>query len=64
MDSAAELFHVTGCGVMFLDDAQVLHYAAASDGHGRELEQAQTDAGTGPCVQALDHQPCREDRTT
>ena len=53
VDSAATLFNVTGCGVMFLDDAQVLHYAAASDGHGRELEQAQTQAGTGPCVQAL-----------
>lgn len=51
--SAAKLFHVTGSGVMFIDDAQGLHYAAASDGHGRELEQAQTRAGTGPCVQAL-----------
>jgi GAF domain-containing protein len=53
VDSAAALFSVTGAGVMFLDDAQLLHYAAASDGHGRELEQAQTRAGTGPCVQAL-----------
>ena len=53
VDSAAALFHVTGCGVMFIDDGQVLHYAAASDGHGRELEQAQTRAGTGPCVQSL-----------
>ena len=53
VDSAASLFRVTGCGVMFLDDEQVLHYAAASDGHGRELEQAQTRAGTGPCVQSL-----------
>jgi GAF domain-containing protein len=53
VDSATSVFHVTGCGVMFIDDAQVLHYAAASDGHGRELEQAQVRAGTGPCVQAL-----------
>jgi GAF domain-containing protein len=53
VESAAALFRVTGAGVMFLDDAQLLHYAAASDGHGRELEQAQTRAGTGPCVQAL-----------
>ncbi|RKQ87159.1 GAF domain-containing protein [Solirubrobacter pauli] len=51
--SAAALFNVTGSGVMFIDDAQVLHYAAASDGHGRELERAQVRAGTGPCVQAL-----------
>jgi len=55
VDSATALFNVTGCGVMFIDDGQVLHYAAASDGHGRELEQAQTRAGTGPCVQALVH---------
>jgi len=55
VDSATSLFNVTGCGVMFIDDAQVLHYAAASDGHGRELEHAQTRAGTGPCVQALVH---------
>jgi GAF domain-containing protein len=53
VDSATALFNVTGCGVMFLDDAQVLHYAVATDGHGRELEQAQVRAGTGPCVQAL-----------
>ncbi len=53
VDSAAALFNVTGAGVMFVDDAQLLHYAAASDGHGRELEQAQTRAGTGPCVQSL-----------
>ena len=53
VDSAASLFPVTGCGVMFLDDEQVLHYAAASDGHGRELEQAPVRAGTGPCVQSL-----------
>jgi GAF domain-containing protein len=53
VDSAAVLFHVTGAGVMFVDDGQLLHYAAASDGHGRELEQAEARAGTGPCVQAL-----------
>ncbi|MDA0183110.1 GAF and ANTAR domain-containing protein [Solirubrobacter phytolaccae] len=53
VESATAVFRVTGCGVMFIDDAQVLHYAAASDGHGRELEKAQTRAGTGPCVQSL-----------
>lgn len=55
VESATALFHVTGCGVMFIDDAHVLHYAVATDGHGRELEQAQVRAGTGPCVQALVH---------
>lgn len=53
VESASTVFSVSGSGVMFIDDGEVLHYAAASDGHGRELEQAQTRAGTGPCVQAL-----------
>ena len=65
VESAAALFHVAGSGVMFLDEAQGLRYAASSDGHGRELEQAQTRAGTGPCVQALvsDHVVKTEDVT-
>jgi GAF domain-containing protein len=65
VESAAALFHVAGSGVMFLDEAHTLHYAAASDGHGRELEQAQTRAGTGPCVQSLvtDHVVKTEDVT-
>ncbi|MDA0174575.1 GAF and ANTAR domain-containing protein [Solirubrobacter taibaiensis] len=53
VDSAAELFRVSGSGVMFIDDDQLLQYAAASDGHGRELEEAETRAGTGPCVQSV-----------
>src|SRR3954470_14196007 len=53
VNSAAELFTVAGSGVMFADDAHVLHYLAASDGHGRELEHVQERCGTGPCVEAL-----------
>jgi GAF domain-containing protein len=53
VDSAASLFSVTGSGLMFADDEHVLRYAAASDGHGRELERVQEHAGTGPCVAAL-----------
>ena len=56
VDSAASLFGVTGCGVMFLDDGQVLHYAAASDGHGRELEQAQMRRRHGPVCPVVGHQ--------
>ncbi|MBE2315611.1 GAF and ANTAR domain-containing protein [Solirubrobacter sp. CPCC 204708] len=65
VNSAAALFNVAGCGVMFLDAGQVLHYAASSDGHGRELERAQVRAGTGPCVQSLvtDHIVKTEDVT-
>jgi GAF domain-containing protein len=53
VESAKALFHVAGSGVMFIDEAQALRYATVTDGHGRELEQAQTRAGTGPCVQSL-----------
>jgi GAF domain-containing protein len=53
VDSAAGVLSVTGSGLMFADDDHVLRYVAASDGHGRELEHAQEDAGTGPCVAAL-----------
>ena len=53
VDSAAALFAVAGCGVMFIDDAHALHYIGASDGHGRELEHVQQRTGTGPCVEAL-----------
>jgi len=53
VESAATVFRVTGSGVMFIDDANTLRYAVASDGHGRELELVQTRAGTGPCVQSL-----------
>jgi GAF domain-containing protein len=53
VESACTLFSVTGSGVMFVDDAHVLRYLAASDRHGRELEAAQEEAGTGPCVEAL-----------
>jgi GAF domain-containing protein len=38
---------------MLADEAHELHYAAATDGHGRELERIQARASCGPCVDAL-----------
>jgi len=66
VNSARALFGVDGSGVMLADDAHILRYIAASDGHGRELEHVQERVGTGPCVEALidDHVITTEDVTT
>jgi hypothetical protein len=53
--SSTTAFGVAGCGVMFADGEHVLHYAAASDEEGRKLEEAQSAAARGPCVDALVH---------
>src|SRR4051812_27344238 len=50
VDSAADVFTITGSGLMFADDDHVLRYVAASDGHGRELERVKEEVGTGPWV--------------
>lgn len=47
------VFAVSGAGLMLVDSSSVLRYVAASDEPGRMLEQAQEQAGTGPCVEAL-----------
>jgi GAF domain-containing protein len=53
VDAASRLHSAVGSGVMIADGEHVLHYVAASDGHGRVLEQIQEQTGTGPCVAAL-----------
>jgi GAF domain-containing protein len=53
VDDAQAVFGVTGTGLMFMDDEQVLRYVAASDDAGRVLEVAQEEHGVGPCVDAL-----------
>jgi GAF domain-containing protein len=53
VDAAATLYPVAGSGVMLADGEHVLHYVAASDGHGRDLERIQELTGSGPCVDAL-----------
>jgi GAF domain-containing protein len=51
----AELFTVSGSGMMFLDEDSVSRFAVASDERARVLEQVQEDLGTGPCVDAVVH---------
>lgn len=53
VDSAARVTDVDGAGLMLIDAAQVLRYVAASDAPGRQLEEAQEQAGDGPCVRAF-----------
>jgi GAF domain-containing protein len=53
VEDAKAVFDVTGTGLMFMDDEQVLRYVAASDDSGRVLEVAQEEHGVGPCVDAL-----------
>jgi GAF domain-containing protein len=43
------VFGCTGAGIMFITESGHLSYVAASDEAGRRLEQAQADAGQGPC---------------
>jgi GAF domain-containing protein len=43
------VFGYGGAGIMFVTDSGHLTYVAASDEVGRQLEQAQADAGQGPC---------------
>ena len=53
--AAAEIFAVSGVGLMLIADDQVLRYVAASDGRAAELERAQEDMGIGPCVDSFVH---------
>ncbi len=43
------VFGYSGAGIMFITESGYLSYVAASDEAGRQLEQAQADAGQGPC---------------
>lgn len=43
------VFGCSGAGVMFVTEAGQLSYVAASDEAGRQLEEAQAQAGQGPC---------------
>jgi GAF domain-containing protein len=43
------VFGYSGAGIMFITESGHLAYVAASDETGRQLEQAQAEAGQGPC---------------
>jgi GAF domain-containing protein len=48
--AAAEIFHLSGVGLMLVAPDQELRYVAASDERARVLEIGQEAAGDGPCV--------------
>ncbi len=51
---AAEVFGVTGVGLMLIDPVDhQLRYVAATDALAERLESAQEEAGEGPCVEAF-----------
>jgi GAF domain-containing protein len=53
IEASLGVFDVSGAGLMFVDESQVLRYAAASDARSAVLEAAQERFGAGPCVDAL-----------
>lgn len=55
VDALRELFEADGAGLMLVDDGQLLHYVAATDGRSGALEQAQSETGEGPCIDSLVH---------
>jgi GAF domain-containing protein len=46
------VFECSGAGIMFVTESGQLAYVASSDEAGRRLEQAQADAGEGPCYES------------
>jgi GAF domain-containing protein len=50
IEACVAIFGVDGGGLMVADERSALRYVVASDGPGRLLEDAQIDAGEGPCV--------------
>ena len=55
VDALRELFDADGAGLMLVDDGQLLHYVATTDGRAAALEAAQSEGGEGPCVDSLVH---------
>jgi GAF domain-containing protein len=48
--AVAVLFRVDGAGIMLVDDREILRSVAATDERGADLERAEQQAGTGPCI--------------
>jgi transcriptional regulator with GAF, ATPase, and Fis domain len=53
VDACVDLFGVSGSGFMLADEQNISRYVAASDGPGRVLETAESEAGQGPCTEAF-----------
>ena len=54
-NSVIEIFGLTGAGLMLIDDDQLLKSILATDDLGWTLEDAQEEAGEGPCMDAVVH---------
>lgn len=52
VNSVHEVFGCTGAGTMFITESGRLAYVAAYDEASRQLEEAQVQAGQGPCYDA------------
>ena len=50
VDAGAELFGLTGSGLMLVDEHGALRYVTSTDPASRLLEEAQVATGQGPCV--------------
>ncbi len=53
VDACADLFDVTGCGIMLADDQDSLRYVTSSSNHGRLLERLEAETEQGPCTDAF-----------
>ncbi len=53
VDACAELFQVTGSGLLVADQDNQMRAAAATDGQSRALEDVQAETGQGPCVDSF-----------
>jgi GAF domain-containing protein len=52
-EACADLFGVSGSGIMLADEQNVPRYVAASHAPGRILEVVESDTGQGPCTEAF-----------
>ncbi len=51
--ACAELFAVTGSGLMLVDEQNICRYVASTDGPGRVLETMESETGQGVCTEAF-----------
>lgn len=55
VDACAQMFDITGSGLMLADERSELRYAVYTDETSRLLENAQLETGEGPCVDTFVH---------
>ncbi|WP_111766773.1 GAF and ANTAR domain-containing protein [Nakamurella deserti] len=55
VDACAQMFDISGSGLMLADEHSELRYAVFTDPTSRLLENAQLETGEGPCVDTFVH---------